>query len=171
VTTIQHAVCLLAALGLGACNAPATTEAPKTETVAPAAPSPAVPLAVSLNAVMVGLVDHSSHSVWDAAVPEKAPKTDKAWQEVEHHAIQIAAAGSVIAMPGTGKSDAEWVKNPEWQKFAKELSDAGVEAWTAAKNKDKKAISDVGDKLVTICEGCHKAYKGDLPTEGIVHPH
>lgn len=132
---------------------------------------PAVPLEVSINAVMVGLVDHASHSIWDAAVAETAPKTDKDWEEVQHHAIQIAAAGSVIAMPGTGKSDAEWVKNEEWQRYAKELADTGVAAWDAAKAKDMKAISDVGDRLVTICENCHKAYKGELPTEGILHPH
>jgi hypothetical protein len=51
------------------------------------------------------------------------------------------------------------------------LEDTGVQAWKAAQNKDMKAIADSGDKLVAICEGYHKLYKGDLPTEGIVHPH
>jgi hypothetical protein len=155
--------------GLGACTESQKGE-PETreQTVAPA---PSVPLGVSLNAVMVGLVDHASHSIWDAATPQKAPKNDKAWEEIQHHAIQLAAAGSVIAMPGTGGSDAAWVKNPEWQRYAKELSDIGAQAWDAAKKKDMKAISDVGDKLVANCESCHKAYKGDLPTEGILHPH
>ena len=154
--------------GLGACTEGQKGE-PETrqETVAPA---PSV-LGVSLNAVMVGLVDHASHSIWEAATPEKAPKTDEAWDEIQHHAIQLAAAGSVIAMPGTGTSDAAWVKNPDWQRYANELSDLGGQAWDAAKKKDMKAISEVGDKLVTNCESCHKAYKGELPTEGILHPH
>jgi cytochrome c556 len=130
-----------------------------------------VPLEVSINAVMVGLVDHASHTIWDAGAPGQAPKTDKAWEEVQHHAIQLAAAGSVIAIPGTGKSDAAWVKTPEWQRYAKELADVGVLAWKAAESKDIKGITDSGDKLVATCEGCHKVYKGDLPTEGILHPH
>ena len=156
-------------LGLGGCTESQKGEPEtKQQTVAPA---PSVPLGVSINAVMVGLVDHASHSIWDAATPQRAPKTDKAWEEIQHHAIQLAAAGSVIAMPGTGSSDAAWVKNPEWQRYSRELSDIGVQAWDAAKKKDMKAISDVGDKLVANCESCHKAYKGDLPTEGILHPH
>lgn len=160
---------IASALTLSGCAAPPKEEPPKKEE----APLPAasVPLQTSINAVMVGLVDHASHSIWDAAVPEKAPKNDKAWQEVEHHAIQLIAAGTVISVPGTGKSDADWVKNPEWQRYAKELADAGNAAWDAAKKKDKKAIAEVGDKLVTVCEGCHKQYKGELPTEGILHPH
>ena len=138
----------------------------------PVAPEPAgVPLKVSINAVMVGMVDHAAHSIWDAAVPEKAPKNDKAWDEVAHHAIQLAAAGSIISMAGTGKADAEWVKKPEWQRYASELAVAGAEAWDASQRKDLKAISAVGDKIVEVCEGCHKVYKGDLPTEGIAHPH
>jgi len=137
----------------------------------PASEAPTVPLGISINAVMVGLVDHAAHSVWDAAAPGKEPKDDKGWAEVQHHAIQLAAAGSVIAMPGTGKSDAAWVETPEWRRYSKDLEDTGVQAWKAAQNKDMKAIADSGDKLVAICEGCHKLYKGDLPTEGIVHPH
>jgi hypothetical protein len=163
------AVLITVVIGLGACTEGKTGESEtKQQTVAPA---PSVPLNVSLNAVMVGLVDHASHSIWDAATPKKAPKTDKEWEEIQHHAIQLAAAGSVIAMPGTGKSDEAWVKNPEWQRYSRELSDEGLQAWDAAKKKDMKAIADVGDKLVATCESCHKAYKGELPTEGILHPH
>jgi hypothetical protein len=164
---------MTAALGLGAC-AEAEKAEPETkpEAVAPAvAPAAALPLGVSINAVMVGLIDHASHSIWDAGAPGKAPKNDKAWQEVEHHAIQLAAAASVISTPGTGSADAAWVKNPEWQRYAKEMSDAALEGSNAAKSKDVKALAAVGDKLVATCENCHKAYKGDLPTEGILHPH
>ena len=161
------AVLAIVILAFGGCAAPPES-ATETESSTPA---PSVPLNASINAVMVGLVDHASHSIWDAAAPEKAPKDDKAWEEVGHHAIQLVAAGSVIAMPGTGKSDAAWVKNPEWQQYAKELADAGNAALEATRTKDANALSDAGDKLVMTCEGCHKAYKGDLPTEGIVHPH
>lgn len=167
----RYQLTVLAVLGslLYACNG--STEKPQSPPLQSATTTPAVPLNISLNAVMVGLVDHASHSIWNAPVAGKAPKNDKEWGELEHHAIQIAAAGSLISMPGTGKSDEAWVKNPEWQKYARELSDTGLAAWDAAKKKDIKAISEAGDKLVSTCEGCHKAYKGELPTEGILHPH
>lgn len=161
------AILAIATLTFAGCATPPES-ATETESTIPAPP---VPLSASINAVMVGLVDHASHSIWDAAVPEKAPKDDKAWEEVGHHAIQLVAAGSVIAMPGTGKSDAAWVKNLEWQQYAKELVDSGNAALEATRNKDTKALSDAGDKLVMTCEGCHEAYKGELPTEGILHPH
>jgi hypothetical protein len=31
----------------------------------------------SINAVMVGMVDHAAHVIWDAATEGQAPKTDK----------------------------------------------------------------------------------------------
>src|SRR6516162_1496467 len=52
-----------------------------------------VPLAISINAVMVALVDHASHVLWDAGRDGQAPKTDQDWEELEHHAMQLAAAG------------------------------------------------------------------------------
>ena len=105
---------LCLALTLVACTP--TTEAPSNAAEQPAVAASSVPLGVSLNAVMVGLVDHASHSIWEAATTEHAPKSDKDWEEVQHHAIQVAAAGTVISMAGTGESDAAWVKNPEWQR-------------------------------------------------------
>ena len=153
-------------LFLGACNPDIPEPAVQSQAAAPS-----VPLETSINAVMVGLVDHASHTIWDAAVPEQAPKDDKAWEEIAHHAIQLTVAGSVIAMPGTGKSDAAWVATPEWQRYARDLAAAGTQALEAAQKKDTSAISAAGDKLVVTCEGCHDLYKGDLPTEGILHPH
>ncbi len=168
-------LCLGLAFGIGilvlsGCSASVETKADVIQPE-PAPQPPAVPLGVSINAVMVGLVDHASHVIWDAATPEKSPKNDKAWEEIQHHATQLAAAGSVIALAGTGKSDAAWVKNPEWKRLSQELADSGVAAGNAARDKNVKALSEAGDKLVTTCESCHKLYKGDLPTEGIVHPH
>jgi hypothetical protein len=35
----------------------------------------------------------------------------------------------------------------------------------AAKNRDLAAIKTLGDKLVINCEGSHRAFKPDLPTQ------
>jgi hypothetical protein len=162
---LTGAICVLIVQG---CNAPVEQTQ---EAVQPPPQAPGIPLNVSINAVMVGMVDHASHEIWNAATKEKAPKTDKDWYDLQHHAIQVAAAGSLIMLPGTGKADAAWVDKPEWKTYAQELADAGAAALDAATSKNAQALSEAGDKLVNSCEGCHKVYKGDLPSEGIVHEH
>jgi hypothetical protein len=150
----------------GCANATEQTAAVQTE---PAPPTVPVPPAISINAMMVGLVDDASHEIWNAAVEETKPKTDEDWFHLQHHATKVALSGTLITIPGTGKADAAWVTKPEWIRYSRELADAGLAALDAARNKDHAAISAVGDRLVTTCEGCHKTYKGDLPSEGILH--
>jgi hypothetical protein len=135
------------------------------------APAATVPTVVSVNAVMVGMVDHAGHVIWDAATDQKAPKTDQDWEEVEHHAIQLAASGTLIALGGTGPADPGWAQLPDWKKYSKELSDEGIVVLNAARSKNRDGISKAGDQIVATCEGCHKQFKPDLPTEGLVHSH
>jgi hypothetical protein len=126
---------------------------------------------VSINAVMVALVDHAGHQLWNVEVEGKAPKTDADWENVEEHAVQIAAAGPAITVGGTGPSDAVWVKSRSWQAHAQRMSDAGVAAMNAAKSKNFNALVTANGQLVESCVGCHKEFKPDLPTEGILHTH
>ena len=135
----------------------------------PATPTVPVPPALSINAMMVGLVDDASHEIWDAAVEKTKPRTDEDWFHLQHHATKVALSGTLITIPGTGKADAAWVTKPEWIKFSKELADAGLAALEAANKKDHAALSAAGDRLVNTCEGCHKVFKGDLPSEGLTH--
>jgi cytochrome c556 len=120
---------------------------------------------------MVALVDHAGHQLWNVEVEGKAPKTDADWENVEEHAVQIAAAGPAITVGGTGPSDAVWVKSRSWQAHAQRMSDAGVAAMNAAKSKNFNALVTANGQLVESCVGCHKEFKPDLPTEGILHSH
>jgi cytochrome c556 len=161
----------VAALCLSACTSPA----PQQEAQPPAAVEPAAPttakLDVSINEVMVALIDHAGHNLWNVEQEGKAPKTDADWQVVQEHAVQIAAAGPAITVGGAGSRDAEWVKTPSWLMYAQRMSDAGVAALRAAKSKDQRALVTANGQLVDTCEQCHKEFKPDLPTEGIVHTH
>jgi cytochrome c556 len=130
-----------------------------------------VPPVLSVNAVMVGLIDHAGHALWDVEKEGRAPKTDDAWQDLEHHAMQIAAAGSMIALGGTGQADPGWAQLPDWKKHSQELADAGLTALSAARAKNLEALVKANGQLVDVCERCHKEFKPSLPTEGIVHPH
>jgi cytochrome c556 len=160
------------ALWLSACSSPTTevAPAPAPATVAPTAPLMAT-LNVSINEVMVALIDHAGHNLWDVEQAGKAPKTDAAWKNVSEHAVQIAAAGPAITVGGAGPRDAEWVKAPAWRMHAQQMSDAGLAALKAANTKNLPALIIANGQLVESCESCHKEFKPDLPTEGIVHAH
>ena len=43
---------------------------------------------------------------------------------------------------------------------------AGAQAASAVRNRDAQAIAGAGDRIVETCEGCHIAFKPDLPTGG-----
>jgi hypothetical protein len=132
---------------------------------------PAVSPVVSVNALMVALVDHASHELWNVETEGGAPKSDKEWREVEHHATQLAGAGTLIAVGGTGKADPGWALLPNWRKHSQHLNEAGLAALSAARAKNLEALVKANGQLVEVCESCHQEYKPDLPTEGIVHPH
>ncbi len=156
-------VCVSGAL-VAACTGAAPQSAP------PNASLP-VPLALSINAEMVGLVDHAAHTLWDVEREAQAPKTDEDWAEVEDAAVQLATAGTVIALGGTGPADPGWVLLPDWKKFALGLRDSALLARTAAQSKNLEALVKTNGQITDICEACHKQFKPQLPTERIVHRH
>jgi hypothetical protein len=133
--------------------------------------APAVPPVVSVNALMVALVDHASHELWNVEKEGRAPKNDAEWGEIEHHAAQLAGSGTLIALGGTGKADPGWAQLPGWKNDSQRLNDAGLAALSAARAKNFEALVRANGQLVEVCESCHKQFKPELPTEGIVHPH
>ena len=153
---------------LAACGAPPAPQQEAAQTPTPTAKAtPESP--VSINAEMVALVDHAGHELWNT---EKAtPKTDADWANVEHHATQLAAAGTLVSVAGTGVRDREWVQSAGWKKWSRAMSDAGMTARKAAQDKNLNALVAANSQLVDACEGCHKEFKPDLPSEGIVHVH
>ena len=161
----------LVALSVSACSGPAPpAAAPPPAAVELAAPMTAKP-EVSINAVMVALIDHAGHQLWNVEIKGKEPKTDADWLNIQEHAVQMAAAGPAITVGGTGPSDAVWVRAPSWHGYAQRMSDAGVAAMHAAESKNLAALVTANGDLVGTCEGCHKEFKPTVPTEGILHSH
>jgi len=66
-----------------------------------------------------------------------------------------------------------WAQAANWRTNARLMGDAGRAAYTAAKSRNLEAVIKANGDLVATCEGCHKEYKPDAPTEGITHqtPH
>ena len=173
-TTKLHRAELLSALGIclvTGCSAPA--EKPVTSAQAASAigsPSPVLS-PVSINAEMVRIVDHAGHQLWNAEKVGMAPKTNEDWENIVEHATQIAAAGALIRLEGTGPNDRTFVQQADWQTFATAVSTAGLAALRAAETKNQEALVAANGQLVDACEGCHKRFKPALPSEGIVHTH
>jgi cytochrome c556 len=51
------------------------------------------------------------------------------------------------------------------------MSDAGVAALNAAHAKNFDALLDANGQLVESCESCHRQFKPELPSEGLLHTH
>lgn len=161
------------ALGLmGGCAAepPAATD-DMSDPVGVTIPEMPVPPAVTINHVMVAQIDHASHALWDAARSDNTPETDEDWLELEHHAIQVASAGTIIALGGTGQADPGYVRLVGWSSYAQDMTNAAVSAMRASQNQDLDGLISAGDELVLTCEACHEEFKPDLPSEGYLHPH
>jgi hypothetical protein len=126
------------------------------------------PVPVSVNALMVTLIDHSAHYVWDYAAKEEQIN-EREWRAVEYYAIQLAASGPLITLGGTGRLDDAWAAEAKWQQHSRAMSDAAVLALEAATEKDKEKLNEAGFALLESCEGCHEDFKPAVPTEGIMH--
>ncbi len=131
---------------------------------APAATNAVMRLPVSLNTVMVAMVNQAADPIWVAAWHN--PESDKDWRELERRAVQLELGGTLLTVPGTGPLDDTWTSNPDWQKWSGKLRDAGANALAAIKARDIEKISAAGDEIVEICEGCHMDFKLALPTGG-----
>jgi hypothetical protein len=132
---------------------------------------PFLPLSIGINALMVTMVDDVAHNIWEAG--NKANSlTGREWLDVNEHAYQLQAAATLISLGGTGQADRGWVISPAWQEWSAKLRDAGVAVKRAVDAISQMALRSAGDALVDVCEGCHKQFKPNLPTEGILHiPH
>jgi hypothetical protein len=166
---------VFSAVLLAGCAAPSEPPAPETAAAPPvessASPSFGIEPQVSINAVMVGLVVHAAHHIWDLGREGAAPESENDWVEVEHHAIQLAAGASWIATGGAGEPDAGWVRQLPWSEYATQVNNGATAALEAARARNLESVLAAGDRIIEACEGCHREFKPDLPTEGIVHPH
>jgi cytochrome c556 len=122
---------------------------------------------------MVTWIDNSAHVLWNVEKPGRAPKKDADWLEIQEHATQLAAAGTLIQLGGTGQADPGWVRQTGWKTHSRTLTNAALDAIQAAKGKNLEMLEKANGVLVESCESCHKEFKPELPSEGIVHhpPH
>lgn len=129
------------------------------------ASSTAVKPVISINRLMVDFVDQASDAIWTGAA--NPPKRDCEWQEVEYRATQLATTGILLRLGGTGPLDMTWKDAPAWGPYAERMTQLALDAASAARAKDVNRLKRVGDRLVVNCEACHRAFKPEIPTQGI----
>lgn len=163
-------VVLTGSLLAGACGTPAPVEQQQASPAAASA-QPAVTSPISINAAMVSIVDHAGHELWNVEREGNRPKTRQDWEILAEHATQLAGAGALVRIPGAGVQDMTWVASPDWQKWARAMSDAAQADLKAIEGENFDALVAANGQLVEACEGCHKQFKPSLPSEGVVHAH
>lgn len=127
-------------------------------------------LPVSINATMVGLIDSSADYLW-AVGNGDLPQDEADWDLVRSAAYDMILGGQIIKVPGTGEMDTIWTDDAGWREMADNLTGIGQDALPLAESQstDIEAWRAIGDRLVENCEGCHQAFKPEIPSEGILH--
>jgi hypothetical protein len=135
--------------------------------------------------LMLALIDPSADVVWGAVqtvvtlkgTENKFPRNDEEWTEVRRGALRLSEATNLLMMPGRRvarpgeKSEAPGIElEPEqmdellakdregWNRRAKQLHDATLEALRAIDAKDAPALMEIGERIEAACENCHTAY-------------
>lgn len=112
-----------------------------------AAPVPTI----SVNEMMETVVTPATNTLWGI----EDPQSDEEWQVFIDAAVVVINAGQTIKVGGTGPDDNTWSASADWQALADRLIGAGVDAKTAAENKDLEAMYTAGEVLYPPCEECH----------------
>ena len=166
-TSLMTSVILSVLVSFG-CTDAATMSSPSDAPVPTDVGEPQMPvvarLPVSLNSVMVAMVNQAADPIWVAAW--RNPQSDADWRALQRRAVQLELAGTLLTVPGTGPLDEDWTRHPDWQKWSVRLRDAGADARSAVQARDIAQIAVAGDVIVEICEGCHYDFKLALPTAG-----
>lgn len=118
-------------------------------------------LPVSLNDVMVAMVNKATDPAWTAVWNN--PQSDRDWRELEHLAFQVQIGGGLMQAAGTGPMDAEWVADAEWQRLAAQLEQDGIRAVNAVRSRNIELMQRAGGQLIETCESCHQRFAADLP--------
>lgn len=154
-----------ACLAVG-CSAPTERSQASAQGGATASSAPTVQSPVSINAEMVRVVDHAAHQLWNVEREGMAPKTDADWENIVEHATQIAAAGALIRVEGSGPNDRTFVQQPEWQKFGAALSNAGVGALRAAEAKNQEVLLTANGQTGRCVRGLSQTVQTDDTKRG-----
>jgi hypothetical protein len=134
-------------------------------TAGPAAKSPPLAVPVSILDLMRASVEIPADGIWAAQGAEKL--SDEDWLLADEDSVSLAGAATLISKPGTGKNDAKWVANADWQSWARDVQTTALALRAAARAKDPAKFSAAADHLSEVCQNCHTKYRPEAPSDGV----
>lgn len=148
--------------------------------------TPQMRYVATIRDIMHVLIDEPAEKIFDAVTievtaagtKERRPQTDEEWDELEHSAVTLAEAVNLIKMVGRPMAPPHQMKvdpdGPElppaeiaarvnrtrarWNKYADDLQDVALRTLTIVRNRDVKALFEIGGPIDVTCENCHLEY-------------
>jgi hypothetical protein len=153
---------------------------PKAPPAKPAVPSPARKPTGTLAQVMRGIYFPNANLIFDVqqndpGVPKKKSESGSStdtyasaysgWEIVENAAVALADGVDLILQPGRTCQNGKPVPvtQPDFQKFAREMREAGRVALQAARTKNQEQVSDATNNIADACSNCHEVYRDKGP--------
>jgi len=145
-------------------------------------PAPARKPTGTLAQVMRGIYFPNANLIFDVqqndpGVPKKksdsGSSTDtyasaySGWEIVENAAVALTDGVDLILQPGRTCQNGKPVPiaQPDFQKFAREMREAGRVALQAARTKNQEKVSDATNNIADACSNCHEVYRDKGPAD------
>ncbi len=163
---LRHRVVVISVVLGGAMLTSSCTQQTAKPAAEPASPAPqALHLPLPLVDVMRASVEIPADGIW--ALESASKPSDADWLLVDQESADLAAAATLILIPGTGKDDQKGLANVDWQGWAADVQKTALQIRDAVKAKDQMALSAAADHLADTCQSCHDKYRPATPSDGV----
>jgi hypothetical protein len=160
----------------------AAAQTPAPAATAARAKAPASKPTGTLAQVMRGVYFPNANLIFDVqqsdpGVPKKksdsGSSTDtyasaySGWEIVENAAIALTDGVDLILKPGRTCQNGKPVPidQPDFQRFARAMRDAGGVALAAARTRNQEKVSDATNNIADACSNCHEVYRDKGPAD------
>jgi hypothetical protein len=172
---------LIGGVGVAFLSAIAAAQAPpKAATARP--PAAARKPTGTLAQVMRGIYFPNANLIFDVqqndpGVPKKKSESGSStdtyasaysgWEIVENAAVALSDGVDLILQPGRTCQNGKPVPitQPDFQRFAREMREAGRVALQAARTKNQEKVSDATNNIADACSNCHEVYRDKGPAD------
>ena len=132
----------------------------------------------TLNQLMQGVVYPAANVVFlpqyeNPAALERPPSQQPAmatdplvsvfggWQAIENASLALTESANLLLVPGRVCSNGAPapINDPVWSTFVRELREAGLKAYAAAKDKDQDKMIEVSEVVNDACVHCHRKWR------------
>ena len=89
------------------------------------------------------------------------------WEIVENAAIALTDSVDLILTPGRACQNGKPVpvQQADFQKFARDMREAGRVARQAARTNNREKVADATNNIAEACSNCHEIYRDKGPAD------